>query len=85
MGWIIAALAALAVSLLAFTWYLLKLGWYLLVFLCELALAAGRFVGTLIEAYQERRAAKAAPAISAPAPARRRRAPRKGEKPSLRR
>ena len=60
MGWIIAALAALAVSLLAFTWYLLKLGWYLLVFLFELALAAGRFVGTIIEAYQERGAAKAA-------------------------
>jgi len=54
MGWILASLAALAVSLAALAWYTLKLAWYVLVFLAEVALAAGRFVGTMIEAYQNR-------------------------------
>ena len=45
MGWILASLVALAVSLAALAWYTLKLAWYVLVFLAEVALAAGRFVG----------------------------------------
>ena len=60
MGWILASLAALAVSLAALAWYTLKLAWYVLVFLAEVALAVGRFIGTMIEAYQNRERGQAA-------------------------
>ena len=66
MGWILASLAALAVSLAALAWYTLKLAWYVLVFLAEVALAVGRFIGTMIEAYQNRERGQAA-ATRAPA------------------
>ena len=88
MGWILASLAALAVSLAALAWYLLKLTWYVLVFFAEVALALGRFVGTMIEAYQNREGTRTS---SNPAPAgasaKRKRAPRarKSEASSRRR
>ena len=74
MGWILASLAALAVSLAALAWYTLKLAWYVLVFLAEVALAVGRFVGTMIEAYQNRERGRRSNAIAGrvPAPVRRR-------------
>jgi len=73
MGWILASLAALAVSLAALAWYTLKLAWYVLVFLAEVALAVGRFVGTMIEAYQNRERGRRQETLGADATSRRRR------------